>query len=157
MTCSYVSNLSIRSVAVLLALTVSGCKDAAVRALAGTYVTEHNELNDAGAVIAHSRLALTLRDDNRWTSASEATMGGKDLLAGGRAGDEIVPPGYADSGTFALKGVMLSVSSAKEGVTHYTVNGDTLWIRGADAAALATAVTGVQVQSGGEGFLVRQR
>ena len=85
-------------------------------------------------------------------------MAGKDLLAGGREGDAMVPPGYVDSGTFALNGVVLAVNSAKQGVTHYTVNGDTLWNRGADMAALGTAVTGVKVQGGGgEGFLVRER
>lgn len=139
------------------ALTVSGCKDARVRALAGTYLREQDEVNQAGVVTGHSRFALSLRDDSHWTSASELTMNGEDILAGGRVGDVIVPPGLADSGTFALKGVVLSVNSRRNGVTRYTVNGDTLWIRGADAAALGTAVTGLQVKPGSEGFLVRQR
>ena len=80
----------------LLTCALSGCGDAKrLRALAGTYVKVHDEDN------YHSRLALTLREDNHWTSASEEIMGGKDLLAGGRSGDAIVPPGYTDSGTFA--------------------------------------------------------
>jgi hypothetical protein len=151
MTRSFFSNLPRRFFAVLLTVSLCGCGDARVRALAGTYVTVHDEDN------YHSRLALTLRDDNHWTSASEEVMSGEDLLAGGRRGDAIVPPGYVDSGTFALNGVVLAVNSAKAGVSHYTVNGDTLWNRGADRAALGTAVTGVQMRGSGEGFLVRQR
>jgi hypothetical protein len=119
--------------------------------LAGTYVKVHDEDS------YHSRLALTLREDNHWTSASEEVMGGKDLLAGGRSGDAIVPPGYTDSGTFALQGVVLAVRSERDGVSHYTVSGDTLWWRGAAMAALGTAVTGVATHGGGESFLVRQR
>jgi hypothetical protein len=123
-----------------------------MHALAGTYVTVHDEDN------YHSRLALTLREDSHWTSASEEVMAGKDLLAGGRSGDAIVPPGYTDSGTFALQGVVLAVRSERDGVHHYTVSGDTLWWRGAAMAALGTAVTGVQTPpSSGESFLVRQR
>ncbi|HJP60972.1 MAG TPA: hypothetical protein VJ865_13275 [Gemmatimonadaceae bacterium] len=156
MTRRYFPRLPARFAAILLALSMSGCKDARVRALAGTYVKEQNEVNDAGVVVLHSRDALTLRDDNHWTSASELTMSGEDMLAGGRVGDEIVPPSHVDSGTFALNGVILSVNSARNGVTRYTVNGDTLWIRAGAAAARAMAVTGIQVKPG-EGFLVRQR
>ena len=135
-----------------LTFVLGGCGDAKrLRALAGTYVKVHDEDS------YHSRLALTLREDNHWTSASEEVMGGKDLLAGGRSGDAIVPPGYTDSGTFALQGVVLAVRSERDGVSHYTVSGDTLWWRGAAMAALGTAVTGVATHGGGESFLVRQR
>jgi hypothetical protein len=151
MTGSFFFDMPRSFLAVLLTVALCGCGDAHVRALAGTYVTVHDEDN------YHSRTALTLRDDNRWTSASEEIMGGKDLLAGGRMGDVMAPPSYVDSGTFALNGVVLAVNSARDGVRHYTVNGDTLWNRGAQMAALGTAVTGVQMRGSGEGFLVRQR
>jgi hypothetical protein len=140
----------------LLTLTLCGCKDSHVRALAGTYVSVYDE-SGPGVVSIHSRTALTLRDDNRWTSASELVVGGQDQLAGGRVRDVIIPPGYVDSGTFALNGLVLAVNSARDGVSQYTVSGDTLWTRNADRAALATAVTGLQMQRGSEGFLVRQR
>lgn len=139
--------------AVLLTVLVCGCGDSRrVKELAGTYVTEHNE-GDA----VHSRTALTLRTDNRWTVTSELVINGQDMLAGGRIGDQIAPPGYADSGTFALKGVILSVNSQKDGVTQYVVSGDTLWMHNARMAAAGEAVTGMKAQGGPEGFLVRQR
>jgi hypothetical protein len=137
--------------AVVLTFVLSGCGDAKrVRALAGTYV----KVQDEGTV--HSRTALTLRPDYHWTEAKEFLMNGKDMLAGGRSGDAIVPPGYTDSGTFALQGVVLAVRSERDGVSHYTVSGDTLWWRGAAMAALGTAVTGVKTHGGSESFLVRQ-
>jgi hypothetical protein len=140
----------------ILTLALCGCGDSHVRALAGTYVAVHDE-GGPGVVSIHERTALTLREDNRWTSASELVIGGIDQLAGGRVGDEIAPPSYVDSGSFALNGLILAVNSARDGVSHYLVSGDTLWTHNADRAALATAVTGVQVQRGTEGFLVRQR
>lgn len=145
------------SVACMVALALAGCGDSAAKKIAGTYVRSYDESGPDGTV--HSRTALTLRPDYHWTSASELVINGHDELAGGRARDEIIPPGYTDSGTFALKGVTLAVNSARDGVSHFTVSGDTLWIRGAAMAALATRVTGVQMSSGGddsEGFLVRQ-
>ncbi len=156
MTRSFFSNVQRTLPALLLAVAVYGCGDARVRALAGTYVTVHDE-GGPGAVNIHSRTALTLRDDYHWTEASELVIDGKDMLAGGRSGDAIIPPSYVDSGTFALNGVALAVSSARDGVSHYTVSGDTLWRRNADMAALGTAVTGVATQGGSEAFLVRQR
>ena len=137
----------------LSTILITGCEESRrVRELAGTYVTQHDEEG------FHSRFALTLRTDHHWTSASEMVMNGKDLLAGGLVGDEIAPPSYSDSGTFALKGVLLSVNSAKQGVFQFVVSGDTLWIHSGRAAALATAVTGVNAQDDGtENFMVRQR
>src|SRR5437762_11176728 len=125
MTPTFLSNVPRRSVAILLALAVSGCGDPHVRALAGTYVKAHDE-GGPGAVNVHSRTALTLRDDNPWTEVCELVVNGEDMLAGGRVGDAIVPPSHVDSGTFALNGVVLAVSSARDGVSHYTVSGDTL-------------------------------
>jgi hypothetical protein len=157
MTRRFVENGARWGVASLLALALCGCGDAAVRKLAGTYVRSHDESGPDGSV--HSRTALTLRPDHHWTSASELVINGHDELAGGRARDEIIPPSYTDSGTFALQGVMLAVNSARDGVSHYTVSGDTLWIRGAAMSALATRVTGVEIHNSGddsEGFLVRQ-
>ena len=144
-------------VAAFVLLALAGCGDAEVRKLAGTYVKSYDESGPSGGV--HSRTALTLRPDYHWTSASELVINGHDELAGGRAADVIIPPGYNDSGTFALQGVTLAVNSARDGVSHYTVSGDTLWIRSAAMSALATRVTGIQMHNSGDdsgGFLVRQ-
>lgn len=142
----------------ILVATFAACEseDAKrTKALAGTYVFEVNE--GEGGSIVHQRNALTLRVDNHWTEAREFTMGGQDMLAAQLVGDTQVPAGYSDSGTFALKGVILSQNSQLAGVTQYTVSGDTLWIRGSDRVALAKAVTSVDPGLGPEGFYVRQR
>ncbi|SRR6266446_4092996 len=156
MTRHFFPNPPRRILVILLAIALYGCGDTRVRALAGTYVTVHDE-GGPGAVNIHSRTALTLRDDNHWTKVSELVINGEDMLAGGRIGDAIAPPSHVDSGTFALNGVVLAVSSPGNGVSHYTVSGDTLWRRDARVAALGTAVTGVQAVGGREAFLVRQR
>jgi len=143
-----------RYLAGLLILALYGCGDSAVRALAGTYVTTYDE---SGADNIHSRTALTLRPDYHWTSASELVINGRDGVAGARIRDGIAPPSHTDSGTFALQGVILAVRSEREGVSHYTVSGDTLWTHNAAMAALGTAVTGVKVTGASEGFMVRQR
>jgi hypothetical protein len=124
--------------------------------LAGTYVTVHDE-GGPGEVSIHSRTALTFRPDYHWTSKSELVIAGEDMLKGGRVGDEIAPPGYTDSGTFALKGDVVVVNSARAGISEYLIDGDTLWTHNARQAALATAVTGVPVQRTPDTFLLRQR
>jgi hypothetical protein len=142
---------------ILLTSVAFGCGDSKrLHSLAGTYVTVHDE-GGPGEVSVHSRLAITFRPDYHWTSKSELEIGGKDMLAGGRVGDEIAPPGYTDSGTFALKGDVVVLNSAREGISEYLIDGDTLWAHNARQAALATAVTGVPVQRGPDTFLLRQR
>lgn len=142
--------------AIVVAAIVSGCGDSKrLHALAGTYVTVHDE-GGPGEVSIHSRFALTFRPDYHWTSASEFIFDGKDMLAGGRVGDEIAPPAYADSGSFALKGDVVVVRSPRQGISEYLIDGDTLWTHNARQAELATAVTGVPVPRGSETFLLRQ-
>lgn len=133
--------------ALLLPAAACGRAEAArTRALAGTYVreSETDPRTDASGVHLHQRHAITLRRDGRWVMTFAATMNGQEL------------PSAADSGTFRVQGATLALNSEEQGVQQFTVKGDTLWTRHAQAVAITRQVTGMDIKAE-ESFLVRAR
>lgn len=118
-----------------------------LRALAGTYVHEYetDPATDPGGLRVHERQALTLKADGTWSMTRLVEI--NDQPQGG---------GGPESGRFGVSGATLNVHSENTGMTQYTVSGDTLWMRGARAAALTKAVTGIDMKTE-ESFLVRER
>ena len=133
--------------ALLLPATACGRAEAArTRAIAGNYVreSETDPRTDPSGVHLHQRHAITLRRDGHWVMTFDATMNGQKL------------PAAADSGTFRVQGVTLALNSEEQGVQQFTVKGDTLWTRHAQAVAITKQVTGMDVKVE-ESFLVRER
>ena len=131
----------------LLSLAACGRAEAArVKALAGTYVreTETDPRTDPSGMHLHQRQVIKLRRDGHWVMTYAATINGNPM------------PAAADSGTFRVQGVSLALNSEEQGVQQYTVKGDTLFTRNAQAAAITKQVTGMDVQVE-ETFLVRER
>lgn len=141
------SRALLAALALLLPATACGRAEAArTKAIAGNYVreTETDPRTDPSGMHLYQRHAITLRRDGHWVMTYAATVNGNAM------------PTAADSGTFRLKGVTLALNSEEQGVQQFTVKGDTLWSRHAQAAAITKQVTGMDVQVE-ETFLVRQR
>ena len=135
-----------------LVLLVAACESAEskrMKAIAGDYVSEYetDPATDPGHMHVHERHTLTLHPDGSWSTKHLAEVNGE------------ATPVQPDAGTYRVQGVTLSLSPTEQmPAMHYTISGDTLWIRAAAALAQGKAVTGIDVPEGsGESFLVRQR
>ena len=131
----------------LLAASVAcgpSAEEKRLEALAGTDVYEYELQPSADRVRVHERQTLTLRPDHTWSMTRLAEINDKREVDA------------TESGRFVLDGATLIVRSEESGVSRYTVSGDTLWTRSAQAIAETKAVTGIEMKAE-ESFLVRER
>ena len=108
----------------------------------GTWTQELKQGGQGGTIV--QKTTLVLEAGGTYTMTNSVAMDGRQMAGG------------TDAGTWAVNDAILALNSPNQGVTRYTISGDTLFMRAAEKYAQTKAVTGTDLAAGDETFLVRQ-